>query len=516
MEAMKKSLIVGHHPISNDIERQLRLLGSDVEYGNLYEEGEGGKCIWDIIFLLANPEAVNAVDEDLKIMKLLEVLAERYGSSDKRPVVHLLLLDAVSLRILQMSDLPTVVNDNLEVYPFTLEDEWAKNIIVHLPGIKTDIYPFLDGKGISADSTQTVHAVVCGFGTQAEAIALHMALTAHFPNYRPDDKVPLRTRITIVDKEIEEKRDAFIAKYQNLFEHSFYRTVNLKKKNVDFHYPQYFGRRKDFVDVEWEFVDGSMNHPEMRKALENWLESGKRIVSIFVAHVEDGECLQECLSLPQAVYERQVPVFVRQRQSPLIEMLCKRHQYSNVFVFGMHDCGYDVRQPLWKMARMLKYFYDCSYGNIGVPTELPMAQIEESWHREKSFKIRFSNLYNVMTISVKMRSLGHDDSDAGTFYALTQKEIELLAETEHNRWVVERLLQGTRPCTDAELEAIRQDVKVRKREFKNRDIHFDLRAFDELEDDGTGKNAKVYDYDLTACIPLMVTTFYEHNENLGL
>ena len=250
--------------------------------------------------------------------------------------------------------------------------------------------------------------------------------------------------------------------------------------------------------------------------MENWLESGKRIVSIFVAHVEDGECLQECLSLPQAVYERQVPVLVRQRQSPLIEMLCKRHQYSNVFVFGMHDCGYDVRQPLWKMARMLKYFYDCSYGNIGVPTELPMAQIEESWHREKSFKIRFSNLYNVMTISVKMRSLGHDDSDAGTFYALTQKEIELLAETEHNRWVVERLLQGTRPCTDAELEAIRQDVKVRKREFKNRDIHFDLRAFDELEDDGTGKNAKVYDYDLTACIPLMVTTFYEHNENLGL
>ena len=68
---MKKSLIVGHHPISNDIERQLRLLGSDVEYGNLCEEGEGGKCIWDIIFLLANPEADNAVDEDLKMMNLL-------------------------------------------------------------------------------------------------------------------------------------------------------------------------------------------------------------------------------------------------------------------------------------------------------------------------------------------------------------------------------------------------------------------------------------------------------------
>ena len=88
-----------------------------------------------------------------------------------------------------------------------------------------------------------------------------------------------------------------------------------------------------------------------------------------------------------------------------------------------------------------------------------------------------------------------------------------MAETEHNRWSVERLLLGNRPCTDDELRIIREDVKARKKEYKKRNIHFDLRAYQELEEDGTGKNAKVYDYDLTACIPLMVKTFYEYTEN---
>ena len=135
-----------------------------------------------------------------------------------------------------------------------------------------------------------------------------------------------------------------------------------------------------------------------------------------------------------------------------------------------------------------------------------------------------------MTIGTKMHSLGRDLGEADAYYALTKEEIELLAVTEHNRWSVERLLTGTRPCTDEEKEQIRKSIRAildfRKTggeksegmpvdlKKKMREIcHFDLCAYEELEQDATGKNAQTYDYALTACIPLLVKTYYEYSEH---
>ena len=510
---MQKVLVIGKHPIAGDIERQLMLKGTLYQRYEAYPELNGDLCHCEEMFVLTSPDAHNAMDEDQRAMDWLHALARHNNAKKQRPVVHLLLQSPVSLWALQTMDLPADLNGHLELYPFTLEDVWAKNVLVQLPGIKDVNYPTLDRTPISAESKSCVHVVVCGFGRQAEALAMHVALVSHYPNYHPDEEVPLRTRITIVETAIQAKRDAFIARHQHLFEHSFYRTIDVNERQVDFHYPLYRGRRKDFVDVEWEFVEGSVCHPEVTRKISEWVVSGKRQLTFFIAHDDDSQNMAEGISLPSQVYEHKIPVFVQQYHSGLSDSLGNNPQFSNLYLFGMKDRGYDIRRPLWVMAQLLKYFYDCSYGNMGVPTELPMDKVDEAWRGEKSFKMRLSNIYNVMTISTKMRSLGHDANDAHTFYALTQKEIEQMAETEHNRWSVERLLLGNRPCTDDELRIIREDVKVRKKEYKKRNIHFDLRAYQELEEDGTGKNAKVYDYDLTACIPLMVKTFYEYTEN---
>jgi len=115
-----------------------------------------------------------------------------------------------------------------------------------------------------------------------------------------------------------------------------------------------------------------------------------------------------------------------------------------------------------------------------------------------------------LTTSTKMHTLGHDSSDADTYYALTEDEIQSLAVTEHNRWSVERLITGSRPCTDGEREEIRKDRKL-KPVYKKKNIHYDLCAFDELGIDDKGRNAQDYDHNLIVCIPLMVKTFYEEN-----
>lgn len=512
---MKSVLIIGDHSLKKSIKKQYASLGVD----NIAE------CDFDTLkfsdvksvdefVILTSSQADDAIDADNSAMELLQTLAKSYSHPERlRPIVHFLLQSQTSLWMLQLMDMPSEVNEKFDVYPFTIEDVWAKNVLVQLPGIKNDDYPVLDRISISKDSRSFVHVIIDGFGIQAESMAVHTALTAHFPNYKSEDVQPLRTRITIIEDDIKPKRDTFVSKHQHLFDNSFYRTIDLKNHTVDFHRPMYDGRRADFVDVEWEFVDGSINNSEVRKKIESWANDPNQQLTFFVCHDNEEQNLSESMALPRTIYEKEIPVMFKQSRKGLYEALSCSVKYNNIHPFGMMDCGYDVTLPLVQLAKFLKYFYDCSYGNIGVPTELPADQVEKAWRDEKSFKMRFSNIYNVMTMAVKMRSLGHDAEDADTFYALTQEEIEVLAETEHNRWCVERLMQGTRPCTDDEIAEIRTDVKRLKKSYKKRDIHFDLRAFSELEEDGTGKNARVYDYDLTACIPLILKTYYEDNKH---
>lgn len=504
-------LILGNHPLANSIERQFASLGC-VVIRHDYNPASVGDLRWDELVLLPTPELSGIVERDNAALSMLEELSSTVPAGAVRRVVHLLLSSQASLWMLQTMDFSPKVNESFEVYPFTVEDMWAKNIFVQLPGIKEAIFPTVDRVPINADSRSTVHVVISGFDAQAEAVAIHAALIAHYPNYRPSDEMPLRTRITIIDKDIEEHRDRFIAKYQYLFNNSYYRSVDLSKRQTEMHYPQYKGKRMDFVDVEWEFVKGSIVHTEVVRKINQWVSDGKRQLTFVVSHNDDERNLSEALSLPMCVYQQGLPVFVRQCQSGVADSVRRSADYANVFPFGMIDRGYDVTLPLVKLAKMLKYFYDCSYDERGVPTELPAEAVEKSWMQETSFRNRFSCIYNVMTISAKMRILGHDTTDANTFYALTQSEIQSLAETEHNRWSVERLIQGFRPCTDQEVADVRAD-RSRKRYYKKRNIHYDLRAYDELEDDETGKNAKVYDYDLIASIPLMIKAYNEQTYN---
>lgn len=508
---MNRICIIGDCPLKESIRKQYLSsgIGSIEEYAfdaiDISKIQDAGEYV-----ILTSPSDGSTIETDAEALALLKDLADAAPHAPVfRPVVHLLLQNPTSLRAIRMMDFLTDIKDKLEVYPFTMEDIWAKNVLVQLPGIADGDYRALDRGGIGKESRCYVHIILSGFNAQAESIAIYTALTAHYPNYRPKDKFPLRTRITIIEEGLQSKRDAFISRYQSLFDNSFYRTVDIKKHSIDFHRPMYAGKRSDFVDVEWEFVDSSINNPEIRGKIRNWIEDNQQLLTFFICGDNDGQNLSDLMSLPKLIFEKGNPVLVQQSGSVTAKTLYSYATYNNIRTFGMKDCGYDVTLPFVKLAKLLAYAYDFSYNNQHFPTKLPVDKAEKIWKDEKSFKMRCSCIFNVMTIAAKMRSLGHDAADAGVFYALTQSEIESLSETEHNRWSVERLVQGARPCTDEELADIRTDIKTLKQVYKNKDIHFDLRAYDELEEDGTGRNVKEYDYALTAIIPLMVKTFYE-------
>lgn len=346
---------------------------------------------------------------------------------------------------------------------------------------------------------------VIGSSSTRFRTAIFYAMTSHYPGYERDSR--LRTRISVLVNDVMEIHD-FMFEYQELFDNSYWRIVDLtrEKPKVELHRPQYEGRRKDFVDVEWEFIIGHLAHPILQEKLRRWANDPKQQLTISIGY-EDSE-----------------------KSHGIAEKLRRRLPNSvKIEVKGDNPEG-EAKQKaeLMEMAKYLHYFYQASYELKHVPTELPEDEVNKAWEAIEDEKLKMSNIYNVMSIPVKMEILGHDRNDWDTFYALTAEEIEQLTAVEHNRWCVERLIQGMRPCTDLERKEIEEDLRRRlsdeeyaksnpvslKKKYKNeRNAHYDLCAFSELGVDETGLPVTRYDRDLTAAIPLIVKTFNDRHRN---
>lgn len=510
--------LIGSHPLRQDITEQYQAMGLDIESFTDFGAVPIDKPCHELCVL---PEE-GIADHDT--MQALEDFAKTYPSTPEgqsKPVCHLLLHDKVTLWLLQTLNIFGDIHSKFEVYAFTMEDQWAKHLFCN-PLVNTG-YPPLDHEKIDAQSNKTVHLVIAGFSDLGESLAVHAALTAHFPNYVRNQS--LRTRITIIDDNLTVKRDAFTQRYTNLFDHCYYRTIDLKRCQVTkFHKPIYASSREDFVDVEWEFVDGDFYDPMLQSKLRLWSDSNEQLLTIALCDNDHDKNFSRAFALPKTVYQNDIPVLVSLEQGELLYKVHETEGYHNLYPIGMEDCGYDVRLPLLQMAKRLNYFYTCSFGEKGTPTDMPVEEIEKEWRALTSFNQRYSNIYNVMTIATKMRSLGHQAGEWDKFFALTQEEIETLSAVEHNRWSVERLLLGMRPPTDSEREEIRQNIEAfilakktgseppeqdLKKVYKKKMIHYDLCSYRELLEDRTGQNVRVYDYDLTACIPLIAQSFFE-------
>lgn len=514
----KTVLIIGLHRIRENIVSQYQAMGYGIEAVDSFDAVEG-TAYNELCILPDDP------DSDHDTLQALEKIATDYPATapgQSKPLCHLLLHDKVTLWLLQTLDLYPNIHEKFELYAFTMEDQWAKNVLCGLN--RNHAYPPLDREKIDTVSNKTIHLVIAGFSNLGESMAIHTALVAHFPNYERDHQ--LRTRITIVDENLSAWKDSFIQRYGNLFDHAYYRCIGLKQQRTTvYHEPLYHSTREDFVDVEWEFVEVNFYDPVLQRKLRLWSNDTNQLLTIALCDKNCETNFDRALALPKSVYQNQVTVFVQLRQSAVMDTIRTNEGYRNLFPIGMDDCGYDIHQPLLQMAKRLNFFYVSSFGQRGTPTEIPVDEVETEWRKLLTFRLRYSNIFNVMTVATKMRSLGHDEKNWDKFFALTKEEVEQLSAVEHNRWSVERLILGFRPPTDTEREEIKENIDAfiaakktggtppeqdLKRLYAKKQIHYDLCSFRELREDKTGQNVRLYDYDLTACIPLIAQSFNEN------
>ncbi len=521
--------LIGHSTIDAALERQLGRRG----YHTLRCDATAD----NLAIMHADDLCVVLSEDDCAALRFLEQWAGSIHGEDRafKPRVQLVLKDEATYQVLLRSDFSDTVKATLDVEAFTLQRMWAERVLCPLPTLNSDgknaddgayAYPPLDGdEGIDAESERCVHLVVCEWNDWAAALAETAALVAHFPNYV--QRNTLRTRITVVSPHAGQCGAAFRQRHQELFAHSHYRTVAFNAKGephvTEVHRPLYSGTREDFVDVEWDFVAAPLSHPAVRTKLAKWAASPQWQLTLALCGDSDAENVETLLALPSELAECGTTVLVRQHDDALLRTLRHTPRYASVFPFGMDATAYDTSLPYVRMARLLNCFYSASYNGRSDVYHFSPEEEAREWASVPSFAMRASNVSNVLTFPTKMRSLGHSSFEPHTFYALSQKEVETLSAVEHNRWSVERLLAGYRPPTDEERETIRTNIEAHirarsegsdktetdlKRTFKNeRHVHFDLCAYAELECDATGRDVRVYDYDLTASIPILAERF---------
>lgn len=376
--------------------------------------------------------------------------------------------------------------------------------------VKDVEYPTLDRNGIGKDSDVNVHFVIVGMTQVSYAMAITAAHICHFPNFMEKGK---KTKITFIQKNIKEELDFWMGRFDSLMDLSYAEVVSWDAagvKHVKELYPKAeyinpkYSDEKGFLDIEWEFIDAGIENPHVRNYIRDCVAKdgySEYLSFAFCGH-EAEDNVAASLYLPQEVYAKHdIPVYVYQ---PLTRWVLATAQqadrYNNLYPFGMREECFDPQLERLLWAKRIKYLYAHIDDYTGMGSA---AELDEGWYEKEQQYIRQqSNVYSANSIPVKFRSIGIDPAvDA----SISHDDVLLLAEVEHNRWNIERLLMGTSPLSYEKRMSLLKDqlsaneniskaAKAEKKDLKNNHFkHADIAPYGELLD-----SSKQYDINIVA------------------
>ena len=158
-------------------------------------------------------------------------------------------------------------------------------------------------------------------------------------------------------------------------------------------------------------------------------------------------------------------------------------------------------------AKRINYLYQLQRNLIPYEGMASQEILEEYWNTRLEYIYKLSNLYAANAIPIKMRSVGIDPDKIDDSTVLSQNDIDILAEVEHNRWNMERLLSGTMPVktderkkinamlTDSD-ESVMKEGKRIKDQLQANFYHKDIAPYSELLE-----ASKKYDRAIVTNIP---------------
>ena len=391
------------------------------------------------IFVLGEENENDCDDKNMECVAMMAALVP--ASVGKRIDCHVQFASGAMFSIFKLEDVEDGINRVFNVIPFNFDEIWAQKALAVVP--KDDYYLPLDGKGITKDSPKHVHLVIFGMNEMSEALAVNAAHILHFPNYKDGD-FDTCSQITFVGTEVNEKGMAFRARYGHLFSLARWRQVDASKCNAtesDWHDPlsdadslspyKHLGPT-NFMDIQWEFINGDANDDRVRAYLDNAMTKANAITTLAVCSEDSSENVRVCLSLPEPTLCNAHEILVRQNESAvLLDQLRKNARYAKVRAFGMMKNCYEENLLSDKYGKLINACYSgCNFDKS-----------DEKWIGLSPIE-KWSSNYSANMLFVKLRFLGLD-----TTKPLNDVDIENVVKsmdnkdaiqtTEHNRWITE-------------------------------------------------------------------------------
>lgn len=442
-----------------------------------------------------------------KIIKRLENWDNR--KNNKVPITTLFDFQS-TYTIFQVTDLAREWNDRIEFRPFNFYENWAKKLLYDRTYDDIDrstlYYPALDGsalnqplgeykEGITENCERFVHLVIFGMSNMGEALGVMAAQMCHFPNFINDKSK--RTIITFISPKADKEMLLFVNRYAHFFEieppsYIDFTSENSKEDESKENESKAVENRPEewnnLLDIKFEFIKGKAEQTGIRDLIVKWASENNRLLSIAVCLREPEVNMEIGLYLPDIVYDKEIPVFIRQKSSGALLSLLKKdagkdqyRKYSCVYPFGMLEDCYDLAHKDLETAKLFHYYYS------NEQFSLTKDNLDEEWNK-LPIAHQWSNKYITYSVPFKLHSLGRKETfiKEGNLIkkeyeceVFQKEEIDILARVEQNRWMVEKLLLGYRALHKNELEELKNGLTDREW-LKNRYIHPDICPYDHL------------------------------------
>jgi hypothetical protein len=412
---------------------------------------------------------------------------------------------------MQVADLFDNIRDlDIEFIPYNFYADWAKQMFVDCRYTDNDEqrYPSIDGIGITEDAPNHVHLVIVGTSNFGVTLGVEAAKMLHFPNFKKEQNL---TRITFIDLNADKEKDLFMTRYRHFFEIQAHWYDGKKIPATKFE-----GEKADFLDVEFEFIKGDVYSAQIQKQIADWASDETQLLSLIFAMRDSRHNMAIAMNLPDEVYEKNVPVFVRQNTSSkfltklheksemptkkivvennMIKEIPLKGRYANLYPFGMTDIIFDVDKRAQRMAECINHLYskcdELQWERIPTCEEVKNCtwdEIHEKWI-SLPVALQWSNLYSAYNIVYRIHTIKAMRNSDADITEITDKEAETLGRVEHDRWNVEKLLLGYRKPSEAEDYYSKcnfingKKVKAMKNAHKDFFIHCDIRPYTELDE----------------------------------
>ena len=426
------------HRFSDRIYFYYNAMETETQIAKLYPERA------KVIFILGDSDS--GIGRDVRNLSCMGALslavsrrAELFPRTDSVPV-YVEIDRPETFSILQKVDkIPIRTETRIDPHPFSLQENYARKLwgLYAAPNEGMPAFRPLDYLPISEDSNRRVQLVIIGLSGSGTALLLEALRICHYANFETRG---VKTKITVIDRDFEQKRDAFFAQFPNL---------------------------EQIRDIELEFLAENAETPRIRAELDRLAQDPDCLLTIAVCLGDPEIALAVGLNFPESVYrydagEKPHGNTVLIRQTALGELANsvdgEKKRYRYVRVFGTLGEDFDAEMFNDSVPMRIHYDYETFDYKNGNPLEDPIAEpssekniseMKKCWRELAEYK-RWSNRFQAEMFRTYLRTIGFDvvrsrETSRETVRRVRDglwKHREVLAKMEHRRWCAEKTLSG--------------------------------------------------------------------------